>query len=234
MQKDKVIEWLASGSVSIPNLLLTNYSKLELSEEEFVLLIQIYSFICSGNPFPTPDELSDRMTFSSSKCMELIRQLLRKGFLTIEDKQEDDGVFSESYSLNPLWEKLTYTLFNEEKENDKKEQQKTETNLYSLFEKEFGRPLSPMECESLGIWLDEDQHEPMIIKAALREAVMSGKLNFRYIDRILFEWKKNGIQTMDQVRSFSAKFKKNRGQASNEKKSQDTAHTVPFYNWLES
>ena len=40
------------------------------------------------------------------------------------------------------------------------------------------------------MWEDRDQHHPNLIQAALREAVMSGKLNFRYIDRILFEWKR--------------------------------------------
>ena len=48
---------------------------------------------------------------------------------------------------------------------------------------------------------DQDQHHPNLIQAALREAVMSGKLNFRYIDRILFEWKKNGIKTVDQAQN---------------------------------
>ena len=78
-----------------------------------------------------------------------------------------------------------------------------------MFEKEFGRALSPFECETLAMWIDQDHHDPIIIKAALRESVMSGKLNFRYIDRILFEWKKNGIQTIDQARKHSQKFRQN-------------------------
>ena len=57
------------------------------------------------------------------------------------------------------------------------------------------------------MWLDEDQHSPEIIKAALKEAVISGKLNFRYIDRILFEWKKNGIKTVEQAKEHGKKFR---------------------------
>ncbi|MDQ7864085.1 DnaD domain protein [Peribacillus frigoritolerans] len=37
----------------------------------------------------------------------------------------------------------------------------------------------------MAMWM-EDDHQPEIIKSALRESVISGKLNFRYIDRILF------------------------------------------------
>jgi DNA replication protein len=109
-----------------------------------------------------------------------------------------------------------------------------EADVYTCFEKEFGRPLSPFECETLSMWLDDDNHEPVIIKAALREAVISGKLNFRYIDRILFEWKRNGIKTIEQAKSYGQRFrphqtqqKENNGGATGQQKS------LPFYNWLE-
>ncbi len=63
---------------------------------------------------------------------------------------------------------------------------------------------------------------------------MSGKLNFRYIDRILFEWKKNGIKTVDQAQEQGRKFRANQ-QRSHQITKQETKYTgkVPFYNWLE-
>ena len=45
--------------------------------------------------------------------------------------------------------------------------------------------LSPMECESITMWLDEDGHTVEIIRAALKEAVLAQKISLRYIDRIL-------------------------------------------------
>ena len=48
----------------------------------------------------------------------------------------------------------------------------------SSIEEEFGRPLSPLECETLAIWQDQDQHDAILIKHALKEAVLSGKLSF--------------------------------------------------------
>ncbi len=96
-----------------------------------------------------------------------------------------------------------------------------QVNLYTVFEKEFGRPLSPFECETLGMWEDQDQHHPNLIQAALREAVMSGKLNFRYIDRILFEWKKNGIKTVDQAQNQGRKFRANQQRTQRNDKTRD-------------
>lgn len=83
----------------------------------------------------------------------------------------------------------------------------TRSDIYTTFEKEFGRPLSPMECEMITGWLDQDRYSESLIRAALKEAVFAGKLHFRYIDRILIEWSRNRIQTVDQAREFSRQFR---------------------------
>ncbi|WP_103577610.1 DNA replication protein DnaD, partial [Bacillus thuringiensis] len=167
-------------------------------------------------------------------CMEIIQALIQKGFLSLEGGQRSEAMMCESYSLQPLWEKILHFLMDESIEEEQKEKKQLQVNLYTVFEKEFGRPLSPFECETLGMWEDQDQHHPNLIQAALREAVMSGKLNFRYIDRILFEWKKNGIKTVDQAQNQGQKFRANQQRAQQMTK-QETKFTgkVPFYNWLE-
>ena len=234
MQKADFIEWLREGSVTFPATLLTEYRNLHLSEQELVLLLQIIHFADKGNEFPTPTELSDRMTVTTFDCTEMLRTLIQKGFVEITDGYTPDGIRFEKYSLEPLWEKLVDRFLLNQKQDKVQTRQVEETDLYTCFEKEFGRPLSPFECETLAMWMDDDQHDPIIIKAALREAVISGKLNFRYIDRILFEWKKNGIKTIEQAKSYGRKFRQHQGQqkqAQQEPKVQ--SRPVPFYNWLE-
>lgn len=105
-----------------------------------------------------------------------------------------------------------------------------EQDLFTIFEQEFGRPLTPLECESLAMWMDQDGQDPSMIKAALRESVMSGKLNFRYIDRILLEWKKNGVNTVEKAREQGLKF---RQKSNKSNASVQSSNSVPFYNWLE-
>lgn len=230
MKKELLEKWLNEGSVSIPNLLLQHYKRMGLDETECFVLIQIYSFINKGIHFPTPDQLSERMTLSSENCMKIIRTLIQKNVLNIEEYQDPlKNLYSESYSLTPLWEKLaTFIIAHEEK----KEVNKSEENLYTLFENEFARPLSPIECETLAMWIDEDQHSTELIIAALKEAVLSGKLNFRYIDRILFEWKKNGIKTVEEAHAHSEQFRR-QPQRKNENKDPKTNNErYPFYNWL--
>lgn len=231
MKNEKMIDWLAEGNIAIPKLLLRSYKSIGLNEEEFMLLLHVYSFIDSGNSFPTPNELAERMSCSEVRSMEILKYLIQRGYLQIEGKSED-GILAESYSLRPLWEKLLLYLMETDQKQVKHEHEQAEISIYSLFEQEFGRPLSPMECETLTIWLDQDQHSPQLIKAALREAVMSGKLNFRYIDRILFEWKKKGIETIEQARDQGIKFRSH--QRSKTQQTAQESASIPFYNWLES
>ncbi|MDF0726263.1 DnaD domain-containing protein [Cytobacillus sp. S13-E01] len=233
---DKFIEWFQQGSIAIPKLLLMNYKELDLNEEEFMVVLQVLMFIDSGNSFPTPTELSSNMTLSNTRCTEILRHLLQKGYLAIEEDYHEKALIVEKYSLKPLWEKLFQYLMSETIEQEKIESLNEEMSLYTVFEQEFGRPLSPFECESLSMWIDQDHHDPIIIKAALREAVMSGKLNFRYIDRILFEWKKNGIKTIEQAQSHSKKFRQHqqKQKQGEQNSTNEYQRTIPFYNWLEN
>ncbi|MEC1232721.1 DnaD domain-containing protein, partial [Bacillus paralicheniformis] len=130
-----------------------------------------------------------------------------------------------------LWGKLFEHLEMAEQKQLAEQNEGEQKNLYTVFEEEFARPLSPLECETLSIWLDQDHHDAQLIKQALKEAVISGKLNFRYIDRILFEWKKNGVSTVEQAANYSQRFRRKTAPRQNEQK--EYTRQVPFYNWLE-
>jgi DNA replication protein len=230
MIKDYLHAWLKEGTLTIPHFLLTHYKMMGLNETELVLILQLQNFIEKGTPFPTPSQLAERMTFQESECLFLIQRLIQKGFIEIKE-ENSQVVGNEKYSLEPLYEKMLSHFLLTQKKEEVKEAKEAGESLYTVFEQEFGRPLSPFECETLAMWMD-DHHEPEIIKAALREAVISGKLNFRYVDRILFEWKKNGIKTEEQAREQTQKFRAH--QMRNRKKEPTTpVKEVPFYNWLE-
>ncbi len=237
MEKALFLKWLSEGTVSIPHVLFKHYRAIGLQDEECMLILHVHTFIESGNPFPTPEELSGRMSISAARCMALLRSFIQQGLLEIDHFEDGEkGMYYEAYSLNPLWEKLLSLLSSQEAEQDQQEKEKDEENVYSIFEREFGRPLSPMECETLKIWIDQDRHSPALIISALKEAVISGKLNFRYIDRILFEWKKNNIQTPEQARTYGENFRARQTRGTSRAAEQSESHnqfSVPVYNWLE-
>lgn len=232
--KEHIQDWMQEGQLVIPATLLRLYKDMKLTEEELVLLLQVMSFLEKGKSFPTPEEISTRMTISNTTCVEILNRLTKKGFIAIEEGLHDNGIRYERYSLQPLWEKLIDTFMREKALKEKERETDEEKSLYSIFEQEFGRPLSPFECETLSMWIDMDHHEPPIIKAALKEAVLAGKLNFRYIDRILFEWKKNGIKTVEQAKTYGKKFRQYQSQANRQREeNQQKGKVAPLYNWLE-
>ncbi|WP_216829209.1 DnaD domain-containing protein [Alkalihalobacterium elongatum] len=231
MNKRFLMQWITEGQLSVPKLLLKNYRKIGLNEEEFVLLLQVYDCLSEHHPFPTPEDLSERGP-SSVDCARILGQLLKKGYLSIEEHVDENGIRYETYSIEPLWEKLIHFMNKEENDKENAVKKQEEFNIYSVFENEFSRPLSPIECETLAMWLDQDHHSPEIIRAALRESVVSGKLNFRYIDRILFEWKKNGVKTLQQARAYGEKFRKHQ-QPKQQVQEKRKVEPFPTYNWLE-
>lgn len=220
---------IIQDQMPVSKKLLTTYYKLGLHETELILLLQLSRFADEGNHFPTPFELAQSGSFSEEQAAGMLRKLVQKGFLSIEKNNSQQTPISESYSLEPLLEKL----YEEDAAAITRDEENI-GNIFILFEQEFGRPLSPFEIETINSWLDQDDIEPALIKAGLRESVLMGKLNFKYIDRILREWKKKGIHTVQDARKASQQFHQGRSNdntnTTNTRPKRDTSF---YYNWLE-
>ncbi|NQH64385.1 DnaD domain protein [Streptococcus suis] len=77
-------------------------------------------------------------------------------------------------------------------------------NLFKDFEKGLGRFLSPFEIEDIEKWVNEDHFDESVIREALREAVLNGKVFMKYINGILRNWKKQGLLTVEAVKAHQA------------------------------
>ncbi|MFC4557355.1 DnaD domain-containing protein [Virgibacillus kekensis] len=224
MKKSISFQDILLNQVQIPKRLLEKYSSMGLNETEVMVVLQLFRFIQENNEFPTPYDLASCLTIDEKGCSDILRKLIQKNLLSIEQWENENNVLSEVYSLNPLWEKLFH-------EKEEKKDYPEDGTIFILFEQEFGRPLSPFEIEMINTWLDEDEVLPALIKAALRESVLMGKLNFKYIDRIIREWKRKGIKTVEQARQASKSFHNNKASVTQEaNKERDTSF---YYNWLE-
>lgn len=221
--------WMKQGNVTISQLFFTHYRALNISDQEAVVLLHILSFQSAGIDFPTPSEIAKRMELSDHQVSSHLQRLMQKGFLLIAQSKFENMV-QEKYVLQQLWERLVDEL---EKQNQQHEDQ-SDTNavgqLFRTFEDEFGRIFTPLEYETISKWIDEDRHSPEVIRQALIEAVLAEKKSLKYIDRILFEWKKKNLMTLQDVRKHSEGFHKYTVKPVPSSKS--TAK-VPFYNWLE-
>lgn len=110
------------------------------------------------------------------------------------------------------------------------EVQKTK-ELYQLFEKEFGRPLSPIENESIGKWIAEDNYDLDVIRLALRESVLNQAYSLRYIDRILLEWERKGIKSKQQAEKAIVS-RRNAKVAKQQPEPEEELPSISLHNWL--
>jgi DNA replication protein len=228
-QPNRLHTWIEQGNVNISQLFFQFYKELKITDEEAMLIMHIHAYQQAGNPFPTPDEVGARMMATQTNVTTMLQKLMQQGFLAIEQEPGED-VKTERISLLPLWDRLLDCVYKEKQAEQESSQKELEGEIFQLFEQEFGRFLSPMEIETISMWMDQDGHTPAIIRMALKEAVISQKISLRYVDRILFEWKKKNIKTTNEVSKHASSFREKNIQlqpaASNTKK-------VQFYNWLE-
>ncbi|MER2072266.1 MAG: DnaD domain protein, partial [Psychrobacillus sp.] len=191
MQKrNRLRIWTEQGNVTISQLFFSHYKAINVKDEEAILLLHLIAFGEAGNHFPTPQNLVERTHFNEHKVVTILQRLVQKGLIQIEQHMDENGVHYEYYDFNHLWELLVDCVEQQNLNKEDEEVKGEEGEIYKLFEAEFGRLLSPMEYETIGMWFDQDKHSASLIRLALKEAVLSQKLSLRYIDRILFEWKK--------------------------------------------
>ncbi|MEF3308185.1 DnaD domain protein [Paenibacillus sp. GYB004] len=208
---------MREGSVSVPSLLLKLYRALKLSDMEAMLLIHLFQFKeKESNDFPTPEELQSRMSATYESVLRALQRLLKEEMLQIDGETDPvSGVLSERYNLSPLYRKLAAAWIEDAKQSGASSQQAAkaaaapaeQSDIFTVFEKEFARPLTPMECETVSQWIDRDRYPEELILFALKEAVFAGVIHFRYIDRILLEWSRNRVQTPEQAREYTQKFR---------------------------
>jgi len=222
---DHKLSSLLQNQIAIPEKLLINYTKIGLDEQDVMILLQLHRFLQRGIDFPTPGEIANTLTIDETECSAKLRNLFQRNMIDIIEYKNEQGKISEAYSLEPLWQRLLV----KEKDVEEKTRQE-EGNLFVLFEQEFGRPLSPFEIETISVWLDDDGLKPELIVSALREAVLMGKLNFTYIDRILREWKRKGITSVEQAKEATDNFRKTKTVKKYKPEKRDRSI---YFNWLD-
>lgn len=192
----QVIELLKSINYQISKELLFNYKKLNITDSEFIIIIYL---INQNSNIYNPKQISNDLKIDLNSVLEIINSLCEKNIMKIEMKKVNN-IRGEVINLDLLYEKVAFSLTQVE--------EKEESNLYSVFETEFGRTLSPMEFEIINGWVDAGYSEELI-KLALKEATYNGVSNLRYIDKIIYEWGKKGIKTKDDVEKNRKQFKNN-------------------------
>ncbi|MGM0212733.1 DnaD domain protein [Enterococcus sp. AZ109] len=224
-------EYLANGQTTVSNLLLKNYARLGLSTFECMLWLQLLAANQAGNDFPDLVNVAESMGIGKEKIYNLLGDLINKGFVVLETVQDEHGRQKDRYNLLPAYEKLAVLKEQERFQVEQQTEEQAIKKMYQSFEQEFGRPLSAIEYQRIGQWLDEDHYSPDLIALALREAVLNQAYNLTYIDRVLLSWERKNIRTKQQVEEEQKRRKQILLQKEEVKGSEELPE-VSLYNWL--
>ncbi len=201
-----VIDLIRNGTVTIPRLLFQHYKSLGLTDIQFALILHLFLFKEEGKSFPSIQEIEERMNLTSTQIMKEMQALIAAQFIDLQQDVDQWGKMAECYDLDPLFQQLI-SFVKLPQAKTKKKEVIIDANLFRVFEQEFGRLLSPREIEYLNQWVDQDDYKMELILAALDESKVVGKLNIRYIDRILLEWSNKNIETVEEARAFALQFR---------------------------
>ena len=212
------MELLRDKMFFIPSSVFRNMGKLGITGDEVLVLI----FIINMGPrvLYDPEMISKGTGINRIRVLEVINGLISKGILAIVVKKNGSSKKMEEFiSTDLFYEKMRGVLLGgTNRANGKREEQ---TDLFSMFEKEFGRTLSSMEYEIIRGWVSDDMPSDLV-REALREATYNGVSNLRYIEKIILDWKKRGYKSVKDIERARERYKKKNGNGA-----------VFDYNWLD-
>lgn len=186
--------------INFSKLLLIKAKELNINDlQSHILLIIMTMKELNIKPI-NPQTISRLSTLSLKQIDELLLSLLDMHLISRKRGQLD---------LTPLYNYLIKQEVIKEKEID----------LFTVFEDAFGRSLNQRELEIINSFKRAGYNDDMIIDA-LNEAVKSGVMNFRYIEKILENWSKYGVN-----KRFVKEVVKEDNDVSNE---------VKDFNWWDS
>lgn len=163
--------------------------KLNLSLNEFLLLLYF------DNSFDLVFDINivaKTLNMKEEDVISAYGTLMAKKLIKVNAEKDGFGKVREKVSLDNFYNEIKSDYKIQEKEEVK-------SDIYTIFESEFGRTLSNMDYEIINAWIDNGFSEDLIV-AALKESVYNGVANLRYIDKILYEWNRKGIKSPSDIK----------------------------------
>ena len=186
-----------TGNLVLPTELFFHFHEIFDNSDDFLVWQFFYLQNTTSLEEISPVQIAESIGKSVAEVNRSMSNLTEKGLLqykTIALNGEIEAVFDALPALERLDEIV---------ENHSRVAQAISQNvlkdLVETFQQELGRLLTPFEIEDLTKTIQDDKINPELVTAALREAVFNGKANWKYIQAILRNWRREGITTVAQV-----------------------------------
>ncbi len=180
----------------VESLFIKEAFKRNLSLSEFLVLLY---FDNSFDSIFDVANVSKTLMMSEEEVLNAFSSLLEKNLIKVDATPNQFGKVIEKINLDNYY----YGINSSDLKKDSKKTSSKE-DIFSTFESKLGRTLSQMDYEIIKAWLENGSSEELVLEA-LDEALNNGVASLRYIDKIVYEWKKKGYKTVDDVKNHSKK-----------------------------
>lgn len=186
-------QYIQAGQTTINNDLLLHYQDIGMDNDDLALYLQVMRIQAQGNQ-ATPKILAQVLHITETVVIARLKSLIARDLMVISTATKQ----VETYDFLPMIEKLVQgqKISTTPVMSDGKS---TRREIFQTIESEFGRPLTPMEMQTIGQWFDQDHFEPDLMLLAIQEAVANNARSLRYIETILINWQRDQIKTPAQA-----------------------------------
>lgn len=188
-----------SGNLVYPSALLFHFKDIFTNTDDFLVWQFFYLQNTTRIDDLAPSQIATALGKSVADVNRSISSLTSQELLDIKTIKVGDEIET-IIDASPVLEKLDQLVTKSKEQPVHDEGQGNQfKQIVSEFERELGRFLSPFELEDLEKTVKEDKTDIDLIREALKEAVFNGKTNWKYIQAILRNWRKEGITNLYQV-----------------------------------
>ena len=216
------------GVLNFGEILALTYKKLGLDESRYTFLV-LFSRLIKERPTAwSLAEITELMTLDIDVCSQIFIGLIHDGFLFVESKEDEQGRRSEYYSLAPLFLKIEAILKKEATLNRVSELEALSAKIEQLF-----GVLSPKDIELIQYWMSDDGFDVALIEIALGEMQMHDIRSLKYVDKILLDWKRKNIYTVDEAKRSLIDFRRLNSGNKTMIPEEPTQNPDAYYNWID-
>jgi len=211
---DFMMRYIQAGQTSVANYLLDHFREVGMTTDQLLVYLQLRRQMDRGEQLPEAESIAESLGWDKQRVYQLLHEMIASKLMTITSVTNAQGQKADTYDFRLLTEKLSQLDVQTVQKEVKQEATSDRSTVFNQIETEFGRPLSPLEMESISQWLDEDHYRPELIQLALKEAVLSQAYSLKYMDRILLSWEKKNLKTAAQVQREKERQEPRRSAAS--------------------
>ena len=150
-----------------------------------MVILMINHLLSQGNELISSEILSLKMNMSNDEIDNVLSKLFTKGY--IEFITKDDKLYTSIDKIKSILVKcFEKSVFTDEELKENEELDQIRKEVFSIFQKEFNRSLTPIEINKIEMWITDGVKKEIIFDS-LKDARNRRHLSINYIDKIIIE-----------------------------------------------